>query len=207
MYMKGDPGVNPSGSAQALPATSPSETLLHPNGTTAGIFDGFDIDWEYPGNNNNPADAYSSADTENLVLLMKEFRTQLNALSRSTGKRYTLSVELPAGLQNVVDEDPAGVARYANYDVIMDYDFQGPWDGTGPTNFESNLYESPAAPNTTAEPLISLSSTVKYYEGRGVRSRQLVVGLPYYGHGWTGVPASSDLGSTNQPPAQPPRQT
>ena len=78
--------------------------------------------------------------------------------------------------------------------MIMDYDFQGPWDGTGPTNFESNLYESPAAPNTTAEPLISLSSTVKYYEGRGVRSRQLVVGLPYYGHGWTGVPAGSDFG-------------
>jgi chitinase len=194
MYIKGNPGVNPSGSAQAFPATSPSQTLLYPNGTTAGIFDGFDIDWEYPGNNNNPADAYSSADTENLVLMMKEFRTQLNALSRSTGKQYTLSVELPAGLQNAVDEDPAGLARYANYDVIMDYDFQGPWDGTGPTNFESNLYESPAAPDTTAEPSISLSSTVKYYEGRGVRSRQLVVGLPYYGHGWTGVPAGSNFG-------------
>ena len=34
-------------------------------------------------------------------------------------------MELPAGLQNAVDENPAGLARFANYDVIMDYDFQG----------------------------------------------------------------------------------
>ena len=78
--------------------------------------------------------------------------------------------------------------------MILDYDFQGPWDPQGPTNFESNLYESPAAPNTAGEPLISLSSTVQYYEGRGVRPGQLVVSMPYYGHGWTGVPEGSDFG-------------
>ena len=42
------------------------------------------------------------------MLLVKEFRTQLDALSRTTGKPYTLTVELPAGLQNAVHEDPAG---------------------------------------------------------------------------------------------------
>ena len=198
MFIKGDPGVvGGYNSDEGFPATSSTQTSLLPDGTTAGLFDGFDIDWEYPGNNNGaPGNQYSSSpqDTENLVLLMREFRTQLDALSRTTGKQYTLSAELPAGLQNAVDEDPAGIARYANYDVIMDYDFQGPWNGEGPTNFDSNLYESPKAPDTTAEPLISLSSTVQYYEGRGVRPRQLVVGLPYYGHGWTGVPAGSDFG-------------
>jgi chitinase len=196
MYVKGDPGVIPAAYPdQAFPATSASQKPFLPDGTTAGLFDGFDIDWEYPGNNNGaPGNEYSTQDTENLVLLLREFRSQLDALSRNTGKQYTLTVELPAGLQNAVDEDPAGLARYANYDVIMDYDFQGPWDPEGPTNFESNLYESPLAPNTSEEPLISLSSTVQYYEGRGVRPGQLVVGMPYYGHGWTGVPEGSDFG-------------
>ena len=83
---------------------------------------------------------------------------------------------MPAGTQNAKYLEPAAMARYVNDEVVMDYDFQGPWDATGPTNFESNLYESPNAPNTAAEPLISDSSTVNYYERHGVRPRQLVVG-------------------------------
>jgi len=192
MYIEGDPG-EASGDT-GLPVTG-SGTPFLANGTTAGIFNGFDIDWEYPGNNNGATgNLYSPADTEDFVLLMKEFRTQLDALSHTTGKQYTLTVEMPAGLQNAVDEDPAGLSPYVNDEVVMDYDFQGPWDPTGPTNFDSNLYESPNAPNTTAEPLISVSSTVSYYEHRGVPPWQLVVGVPYYGHGWTGVAPGSDFG-------------
>ncbi len=196
MFIKGDPGVvGGYNKDEAFPATSSGQTTLFPNGTTAGIFDGFDIDWEYPGNNNGaPGNEYSTQDTEDLVLLMRQFRTQLGALSATTGEKYSLSVELPAGLQNAVDENPAGLARFANYDVIMDYDFQGPWNPQGPTGFESDPFESSSAPDTTAEPLISVSSTVNYYESRGVRPSQLVVGLPYYGHGWTGVPEGSDFG-------------
>jgi chitinase len=192
MYIEGDPGAAVGDTG--MPVTG-SETPFLPNGTTAGLFNGFDIDWEYPGNNNGaPGNLYSPADTEDLVLLMQDFRAQLDALSRSTGQQYTLTVEMPAGTQNAVDEDPAGLARYVNDEVVMDYDFQGPWDPTGPTNFDSNLYESPNAPDTTAEPLISVASTVSYYEHRGLPPSQLVVGLPYYGHGWTGVAPGSDFG-------------
>ena len=192
MYILGDPGA--AVGDQGLPVTGDEPPFL-PNGTTAGLFSGFDIDWEYPGNNNGaPGNMYSPADTEDLVLLMQDFRSQLAALSRTTGQQYTLTVELPAGTQNAVDEDPAGLSRWVNDEVVMDYDFQGPWDSTGPTNFESNLYESPNAPNTTAEPLISVSSTVAYYEHRGVPPWQLVLGLPYYGHGWTGVAPGNDYG-------------
>ena len=157
---------------------------------------GFDIDWEYPGNNNGaPGNLYSPADTENLVLLLEGVPHPADALSRTTGKQYTLdrgNARRPAKCP--VDEDAAGLCPFVNDEVVMDYDFQGPWDATGPANFDSNLSESPNAPNTTAEPLISVSSTVRYYEGRGVPSGQLVVGVPYYGHGWTGVAAGFDFG-------------
>jgi chitinase len=189
MFIKGN-----APAASGLPVTGTEKSML-PAGATAGIFDGFDIDWEYPADNNGASgNLYSSSDTENFVLLLREFRTQLNALSRTTGERYTLTVEMPAGRQNAQYLEPAAMARYVNDEVVMDYDFQGPWDSKGPTNFESNPYESPNAPNTMAEPLISDSSTVNYYERQGVRPRQLVVGLPYYGHGWAGVPAGSDFG-------------
>lgn len=173
-----------------------------PAGAAAGIFNGFDIDWEYPcasptannGATGNLCDYNNSNDGQDLVALMREFRSQLDQLDATTGTRYTLTVEMPAGLQNAVNEDPAGLARYADYEVVMDYDFQGPWDATGPTNFDSNLFASPTAPNTAAEPLISADSSIRYYESRGVRPGQLVMGLPYYGHGWTGVPAGNDYG-------------
>lgn len=180
--------------SSGLPVTGSEQPIL-PAGAAANIFDGFDIDWEYPGDNNGaPGNLYSPADTQNFVLLLQEFRSELNALAHTTGNPYTLTVEMPAGPQNAQFLDPAAMSRFVNNEVVMDYDFQGPWDPTGPTNFESNLLESPAAPNTAAEPLISASSTVRYYEERGAPARQLVMGLPYYGHGWAGVPAGSNFG-------------
>ncbi len=180
--------------SDGLPSGTTNPSIL-PAGAAANIFDGFDIDWEYPADNNGaPGNLYSPNDTRNFVLLLQEFRAQLDALSLVTGKQYQLTVEMPAGQQNARYLLPAQMSRFVNYEVVMDYDFQGPWDATGPTNFESNLYSSLQAPDTTAEPRISAASTIAYYESRGVRPWQLVMGLPYYGHGWAGVPAGNDFG-------------
>ena len=50
--------------------------------TAPGLFDGFNIDWEFPG----------AADKQNFTALLKEFRTQLNDLAKTTGKRICLDV-------------------------------------------------------------------------------------------------------------------
>ena len=53
-----------------------------------GIFDGIDIDWEYPVCCGLPENAYRPEDRRNCTLLFEELRRQLDALGTATGQRY-----------------------------------------------------------------------------------------------------------------------
>jgi chitinase len=65
---------------------------IAPGITAPGLFDGINIDWEFP----------TASDTQNFTALLTEFRNQLNQLSALTGKHYILTFNGPAGAQNYV---------------------------------------------------------------------------------------------------------
>ncbi|HTT19629.1 MAG TPA: glycosyl hydrolase family 18 protein [Candidatus Sulfotelmatobacter sp.] len=145
-----------------------------PGITAPGLFDGFNIDWEYP----------TASDTENFTALLAEFRSQLKALSATTGKKYEMSFDGPAGPQNYVNIDLKAAARQVDFITAEGYNYAGSWDTQ--TNHASPLFDSKKNPLYGQR--FDIDDTVNAYLKAGVPPRKYVMGLPLYGAGWTGVP-------------------
>jgi chitinase len=147
---------------------------IAPGITAPDLFDGFNIDWEFP----------TAADKENFTLLLDEFRDQLNTLGATTGKHYELSFDGPAGSQNYTNIDLAAAARQVDFITIDGYNYAGSWENV--TNHASPLFDSRQNPFFGQG--LDINSTVNAYLKAGVPARKYVMGVPLYGAGWGGVP-------------------
>jgi chitinase len=159
-----------------------------PGISAAGVFDGIDIDWEFP----------TATDKQNATLLLQEFRRQLNALGRANHRNYLLTMFGPAGQQNFSNIEIAKVARTLDFYNVQGYDFHGTWETD--TNHASPLFDSRQDP--VAFENFNIDYTINAYLRAGVPARKLVMGIPLYGRGWTGVPdVNHGLYQTSTAPA------
>lgn len=157
-------------------------------GSALGVFDGIDIDWEYPGSEGNTGNVVRAEDTRNFTLLLEEFRRQLDAV----GSGKLLTAALPAATSKIGKLEVANIARSLDLMNVMTYDFRGGWATQGPTNFHSNLYPDPASPGGAEEKTWSVDTTINTYLQAGAPAQKLVVGVPYYGRGWRGVGSANN---------------
>jgi chitinase len=160
----------------------------------AGVFDGIDIDWEYPGRCGATCD-FSVDDPQNFTALLQEFRLQLdmleNEIESSWGTRpeYLLTIAAPAG-EYYYDVMPnAAIHPFLDWINIMAYDFHGGWETSGPANHHAPLYQSPCDDPATAD---YGDKAVRAYLADGVPRSKLLLGVPFYGHGWRGVDAMNE---------------
>ena len=150
-----------------------------PAGTGAGVFDGFDLDWEWPGSEGNAGNIIRPEDRQNFTKLAAEFRKQLDAL----GHGYVLTAFLPAAPAKIDAGFEVGkIFKYLDWGTVQGYDLHGTWEAT--TNHQSNLFTSALDPSS---PRFSVADTVAAYLRRGAPARELVVGVPFYSRGWAGV--------------------
>src|SRR6266545_219146 len=110
-------------------------------GAAAGIFDGIDLDWEWPGSEGNTGNVIRPDDKQNLTKLLAEFRKQLDQFGRQTGRKYLLTAFLPAAPTKIdagfeVDK----IFKSLDFATVQGYDLHGAWESS--TNHQSNLFTS-----------------------------------------------------------------
>jgi chitinase len=153
-----------------------------PAGAAKGIFDGVDLDWEWPASEGNPGNVIRPEDKQNFTALVHEYRTQLDKLSGRPGK-YNLTAFLPAN-PTMIDKgfEVRKLFKDLTFGTTQGYDYHGPWETL--TNQQSAI-DGPKGDPTTPE--FSSQVTIDAYLSRGAPRDQLVMGVPFYSHGWTGV--------------------
>ena len=159
-------------------------------------FDGVDIDWEYPVAGGLASNVYRPEDKQNYTLLLRELRNRLDARGSMDGRKYYLSIAAPAGDDKVRNLEPAGIAAACDWINIMTYDFAGGWEKE--TGHHAPIFspEGSGAPNPTT--WWSVDGAVRQFLNAGAQPEKLVVGVPFYGRGWSGVPdINSGLGQTS----------
>ncbi|HEY5805626.1 MAG TPA: glycosyl hydrolase family 18 protein [Lysobacter sp.] len=149
-------------------------------GAAAGVFDGIDIDWEYPVACG--LSCGTAADNANFTALLAEFRRQLDAVRPG----LLLTIAAGAGVDKVRVTDPAAYSQSLDYINVMSYDFHGTWDPQ--TNHHSALFDSPNDPSTGDQKFYNSNDAIEAFLSRGVPASKLNIGIGFYGRGWTNVP-------------------
>src|SRR5579859_704876 len=144
-----------------------------------GIFDGIDIDWEYPveGGVTNG----SPEDTKNFTAMAAEFRRQLDAVRPG----LLLTAALPAEAELYKNFELKKISRSMNDLSIMAYDLH--WNSEPLTNLHSPLFHDLADPSKPPMDTHFGDYAVQGFLHAGVPARKIVLGVPFYGKGWTGV--------------------
>ena len=160
-------------------------------GAAACLFDGIDLDWEYPTQVAGGNVDVSPADKHNATLLAAEFRKQLDAYGAQTGKHYLLTAAMPAATSATKYYELSAFSKYLDWDNIMAYDYNVPGgNSAAPDTLFGHDPRDPNADDWTW----NTTGTVANYLLHGVPANKIVVGVPFYGNQYINVSQTNSHG-------------
>jgi chitinase len=154
----------------------------------ADVFDGIDVDWEYPNSCGNTCDSSG----------FSSYKTLMAALRARFGSSFLVTAAITAdgnagGKQDVADY--AGAAQYVDWYNVMTYDFFGAFAPSGPTAPHSPLFNYAGIPT----PGFYGDNAIQHLKSKGIPASKLLLGIGFYGRGWSGVTQSAPGGSATGP--------
>ncbi|PVC73336.1 glycoside hydrolase family 18 chitinase [Streptomyces sp. CS081A] len=150
----------------------------------ADVFDGIDLDWEYPNACGLTCDTSGAASFKNM---MQAMRAKFGA-----NNLVTAAVTADASAGGKIDAaDYAGAAPYYDWLNVMTYDFFGAWAAKGPTAPHSPLTSYAGIPQAG----FNSAEAIAKFKAKGVPANKLLLGIGFYGRGWTGVTQSAPGGT------------
>ncbi len=144
-------------------------------------FDGVDIDWEYPTGGGDPGNVERPEDKDNFPLLLAALRSALD----SQNQHALLTIDLNSYEDGYVPLNWSAILPSLDWINLMGYDMSGDWSAV--TGFNAPLDDS------TINPPEGMSDNTALHNLRalGIPPDKLVLGVPFYGIGWTGVVATN----------------
>ncbi|WP_405783273.1 glycoside hydrolase family 18 chitinase [Streptomyces sp. NBC_01378] len=156
----------------------------------ADVFDGIDIDWEYPNA------CGLSCDTSGQDAL-KKLASALRARFGSSNL-VTAAITADGSTGGKIEKnDYAGASQSFDWYNVMTYDFFGAFNAQGPTAPHSPLTSYPGIPQQG----FNSADAIAKLKAQGVPSSKLLLGIGFYGRGWTGVTQKEPGGTATGPAA------
>ncbi|MEA2765248.1 MAG: chitinase [Gemmatimonadaceae bacterium] len=150
-----------------------------------GLFDGIDIDWEFPVAGGMKGNVERAVDRENFTLLLAELRRLLDAEGARNHRHYELTIAASARPQEIANLEISRIEPLLDFINVMTYDYHS---GPGTTNFNAPLYAAKGDPT----PDLNIDASMRAFLDGGVAPEKLLVGVPFYGHGYGEVPNIHD---------------
>jgi chitinase len=149
----------------------------------ADVFDGIDVDWEYPNACGLSCDA-SGPNSYNAVV------SALRARFGSGLVTSAISADGSEGGKLDVADYATGIAKLDKV-FPMTYDFYGAFTPAGPTAPHSPLTSYAGLPTAG----FYSDAAIQKLKSKGVPASKMLLGIGFYGRGWTGVTQDAPGGS------------
>ncbi|MDG4788844.1 glycosyl hydrolase family 18 protein [Micromonospora sp. WMMD1102] len=150
----------------------------------ADVFDGIDIDWEYPNACGLSCDASGP----------NAFKNVISALRSRFGSGNLVTAAITADGSNggkIDATDYAGAINNLDWLMPMTYDYFGAFAAQGPTAPHSPLTSYAGIPQQG----FWSDAAIQKLKGRGIPASKLLLGIGFYGRGWTGVTQATPGGT------------
>lgn len=160
-----------------------------------GLFDGIDIDWEFPVQGGPKGNVERPEDKQNFTLLLAELRRELDAQGRKDNRPYELTIAASARPSEIANLELDKIVPLLDFINVMTYDYH---TGGSIAHFNAPLY--PAANDPTPE--LTIDASMRAFRQGGVPPEKLLVGIPFFARAYGGV--ANINGGFLQPAPKPP---